>query len=134
MYTYDEFAVEVMNATKEINHAAAEDENLLKSVVDEVIARISLYLNLPTDKAAKCFDGRIARVAARIVSGVFAQTTTTIEGDVDDTEVKSLSDNGQSVTYGDKTKNYLATVSDGELFGGFAELLKPYRKIHVVSC
>ena len=133
MYAYDTFTLEVTNATKEINHAAAEDETLLKSVCEEITDRISLYLNLPANTNAKCFDRRLVRIAARIVSGIFTQTQANIEGDNDDTEVKSLSDNGQSITYGTKTKNYLASATDGELFGGFAELLKPFRRVHVVS-
>ena len=133
MFTYDEFTTKVVEATKEVNQATADDENLLEVVCEEISDRLSLYLNLPADRAVKCFDGRLVRVAARIVSGIFTQTKANIDGNGVDTEVKSISDNGQSITYGESTKNYLATATDGELFGGCAELLKPFRRVHVVS-
>lgn len=131
MLAYDEFVPQVKEAVSKINQAAAEDENLLMYVCEEVADRISVYLNLPAENTK--FDVRLVKIAARIASSIFTQTLTNVEGNGDDTEIKSISDNGQSITYGNKTKNYLATVADGELFGGFAELLKPYRRIHVVS-
>lgn len=133
MFTYDEFTQKVVEATKELNQAAKDDANLLEVVCEEISDRLSLYLNLPADRAKKSFDGRLVRIAARIVSGIFTQTQTNIEGVGSDTEIKSISDNGQSVTYGSQTKNYLATATDGELFSGCAELLKPFRRVHVVS-
>ena len=131
MLAYDEFVAQTKEAVGKINQTALEDENLTMLVCEEVADRISLYLNLPSENPQ--FDNRIVKVAARIVSGIFTQTKSNISGSNDDTEVKSISDNGQSITYGDKTKNYLATATDGELFGGCAELLKPFRRVHVVS-
>lgn len=131
MLTYDEFVAQTKESVIKINQATAEEETLTQFACEEVADRISLYLNLPAENTR--FDNRLVKVAARIVSGVFAQTKANVSGDNDDTEIKSISDNGQSITYGDKTKNYLATASDGELFGGCAELLKPFRRVHVVS-
>ena len=132
MLTRTQFISAAIEATKIINEAAAAatEEGLVNYVCEEVTDRLSLYLNF-TD--TDLFDDRIVKVAARIASGIFTQTKTNISGETDATQIKSISDNGQSVTYGDSTKNYLATVTDGELFGGCAELLKPYRKVHVVS-
>ncbi len=70
---------------------------------------------------------------ARIASGMFNQTNANVEGGDADIAIHSISDNGQSISYSDKVKNYLATSEDGELFGGFAKLLAPYRRINVVS-
>lgn len=134
MLTYDEFIEQLKDAVNDINPATAEAEELTQIICAEVADRISLYLNLQADKEGNTyFDSRIVRVAARIVSGMFTKTQAEIAGDGEDAEVKSISDNGQSISYGDKTKNYLATVTDGELFGGFADLLKPYRRINVIS-
>ena len=132
MISKDEFIDELIEATKTINQASSvegEDE-LVDYVCREITDRLSLYLNLPKPEV---FDERLVRVGARLSSGVFTQTKSNIAGVSADTDIKSLSDNGQSITFGDSAKNYLATVSDGELFGGCAELLKPYRRIHVVS-
>ena len=132
MLSKDEFIEELIEATKTINQASSvegEDE-LVDYVCQEITDRLSLYLNL---RKPEVFDERLVRVGARLSSGVFTQTKTNIAGISADTDIKSLSDNGQSITFGDSAKNYLATVSDGELFSGCAELLKPYRRIHVIS-
>ena len=132
MLSKDEFIEELIEATKTINQASSvegEDE-LVDYVCREITDRLSLYLNL---RKPEVFDERLVRVGARLSSGVFTQTKTNIAGTNADTDIKSMSDNGQSVTFGDSAKNYLATVSDGELFSGCAELLKPYRRIHVVA-
>ena len=50
-----------------------------------------------------------------------------------DQAISSVSDNGQSVSYSNEVKNYLASTEDNELFAGFAKLLAPYRRINVVS-
>lgn len=131
MLAYDEFVAQTKESVVKINQTAKDEETLTQFVCEEVADRISLYLNLPAENTQ--FDNRLVKVAARIVSGIFAQTMANVSGTNDDTEVKSISDNGQSITYGSKTKNYLATASDGELFGGCAELLKPFRRVHVVS-
>ena len=128
----DEFIEKLTEATMTINHASSEEEDmeLVDYICREITDRLSLYLNL---RKPEVFDERLVRVGARLSSGIFTQTKSNIAGVSADTDIKSLSDNGQSITFGDSAKNYLATVSDGELFSGCAELLKPYRRIHVVS-
>lgn len=111
---------------KVMNHNVTDDE-LLKYVVDEVVDRVLIYLNTTT------LDTRLERVVARIAVGVFTQTSNNIDSTSPDVAVKSISDNGQSITYSDAIKNYLATTEDGELFSGFAKLLAPYRRVNVVS-
>lgn len=100
----------------------ATDE-LLSFSVDEVADRVMLYLN------AKAIDPALNRVIARVVVGAYnkahAEQTST---DAPEREVKSMSDNGQSLTFGDHVKQYLATAEDNALFDGFAELLARYRE------
>ena len=116
----------IMGLVKRINKAVGDDE-LLQFVVEEVVDRVLLYLN--TD----ILETRLERIVARIASGMFNQTNANVEGGDADIAINSISDNGQSISYSDKVKNYLATSEDGELFGGFAKLLAPYRRINVVS-
>jgi hypothetical protein len=124
-----DFIEDVKAAVKVINHTV-EDGDLLNFVVAEVVDRVTLYLNVqPEDE----IDARLVRVVARTASGVFNQTNATVESGEADTAITSVSDNGQSVHYSDKVRNYLASSDDGELFGGFAKLLARYRRVNVVS-
>jgi hypothetical protein len=45
----------------------------------------------------------------------------------DDREVKSASDQGQSVTYGEQAVNYLYSADDGEVFSGIKSTLDKFR-------
>lgn len=101
---------------------AASDE-LLGFCVDEVADRVMIYLNTQSINPA------LNRVIARVVVGAYtkanAEHTAT---DAPEREIKSMSDNGQSLTFGDHVKQYLATTEDNALFDGFAELLARYRE------
>lgn len=122
----NEQAQNIAKYVKQINRTIA-DEDLLIYVVNEVVDRVLIYLN--TDE----LDSRLERVIARIASGIFAQTSNNLEATSPDVSIKSISDNGQSITYSEAVKNYLATAEDGELFSGFAKLLAPYRRVNVIS-
>lgn len=95
----------------------------LDFIVDEVGDRVMLYLN------ATDIPDVLDRVIARIVVGVYnkaeAEMTTTGGSE---REIKQISDNGQSVTYGDEAKNYLASATDEDIFSGFEVILKRYRR------
>lgn len=95
----------------------------LDFIVDEVADRVMIYLN------ANSIDPILDRVLARIVVGVFNKAVaekTNTGGEA--REVKQISDNGQSVTYGDEAKNYLASATDADIFSGFETILKRYRR------
>jgi hypothetical protein len=124
--------ITTVKADVQVINQTALDDTLLTYVVEEVIDRVLLYLNI-TPSADTQIDERLAKIVARIASGIFNQTNANVENGGADTAINSVSDNGQSVSYSDKVKNYLATNEDGELFGGFAKLLAPYRRINVIS-
>jgi hypothetical protein len=127
--TQEDFISKVAADVKVINKTVSDD-TLLKYVVEEVVDRVTLYLNVrPDDKV----DARLTKIVARIASGIFNQTNATVDSGEADTAITSVSDNGQSVHYSNQVKNYLATSDDNELFGGFAKLLAPYRRVNVVS-
>lgn len=123
------FVKEVATQVKVINRTI-DDDDLLQFVVEEVVDRVSLYLRYDEETE---FDARLVRVVAKVASSVFKEASNNVDSSEVETSIKSMSDNGQSITYGDATKNYLATVEDGVLFGGFAELLRPYRRIRGIS-
>lgn len=114
---------------KVIDNAASEASAnaLLEYCINEVYDRVLLYLNDTT------LDEALERVVARIVSGIFNQTTNSKTSTESDQAISSVSDNGQSVSFSNEIKNYLATTEDNELFAGFSKLLARYRRINVVS-
>lgn len=95
----------------------------LDFIVDEVADRVMIYLN------ADSIPTILNRVLARVVVGIFnkAQAEMTTTGGAE-REIKQISDNGQSVTYGDEAKNYLASATDEDIFSGFEAILKRYRR------
>lgn len=114
---------------KVIDNAAsdASANALLEYCINEVYDRVLLYLN------DTILDEALERVVARIVSGIFNQTTNSKTSTESDQAISSVSDNGQSVSFSNEVKNYLATTEDNELFAGFSKLLARYRRINVVS-
>lgn len=101
----------------------APGDATLDFIVDEVADRVMLYLN------ATSIPEILNRVLARIVVGVYnkAQAEMNATGGAE-REVKQISDNGQSITYGDEAKNYLASATDEDIFSGFEAILKRYRR------
>ena len=122
----DEQVERIKGYTKKINKTI-EDDDLLDYVADEILDRVKLYLNC--DK----LDEILERIIARIVSGIFNQTNSNLNSGSTEMAVSSMSDNGQTISFSGEVKNYLATTSDQEIFGGFTKLLDRYRRINVVS-
>ena len=102
------------------------DGNLLDFVTLEVIDRVLVYLN--DDELVT----KLERIVARIVSGIFAESSNNSSGDLAH-DIKSISDNGQTISYSDQVKGYLVSKDDEELFSGFSKLLAPYRRVNVAS-
>ena len=102
------------------------DGDLLDFVTLEVIDRVLVYLN--DDE----LDTKLERIVARIVSGIFAESSSNSSGDLEH-NISSVSDNGQTISYSDKVKSYLVSTDDSELFSGFSKLLAPYRRVNVAS-
>ena len=95
----------------------------LDFIVDEIADRVMIYLN------AGDINPVLNRVLARIVVGVYnkAQAEKNSTGG-SEREVKQISDNGQSITYGEEAKNYLVNATDEDIFSGFEAILKRYRR------
>ena len=102
------------------------DGDLLDFVTLEVIDRVLVYLN--DDE----LDTKLERIVARIVSGVFAESQESSDGELSH-NISSISDNGQTISYSEKVKSYLVSTDDEELFSGFSKLLAPYRRVNVAS-
>ncbi len=125
----DEQLIRIKGYVATMNDAAADvaHASLLEFCIAEVCDRVLLYLN------DTVLDEALERVIARIVSGIFNQTSNSKSSTEADSAISSVSDNGQSVSFSNEVKNYLATTEDNELFAGFSKLLARYRRINVVS-
>lgn len=118
----------IKNYVKAINKTVlGEDEALLDAVLGEVADRVMLYLNDTK------IDSKLEHVIARIASGVFNQSRTESTSGAPTMAISSVSDNGQSVSYSSEVQRYLTSATDQELFTGFEQLLKRYRRINVVA-
>lgn len=118
----------IKNYIKAINKTVvSEDEALLDAVLGEVADRVMLYLNDTK------IDSKLEHVIARIASGVFNQSRTESTSGASTMAISSVSDNGQSVSYSSEVQRYLTSATDQELFTGFEQLLKRYRRINVVA-
>lgn len=122
----DDQKTQVKTYAKTINTNVV-DGDLLDFVVDEVSDRVLLYLN---DTAVP--DGAL-RVIARVVAAVFNQTNNNTSNTSTEQAVKSISDNGQSITYSETVKSYLTNSDDTALFTGFEALLAPLRRPYVIA-
>lgn len=123
--TDSEQETRIKNYAKLLN-SRIEDGELLDFVTLEVLDRVLVYLNDNT------LDQRLERIVARIVSGVFAESQESSDGELSH-NISSISDNGQTISYSEKVKSYLVSTDDKELFSGFSKLLAPYRRVNVAS-
>ena len=123
--TDSEQEARIKNYAKLLN-SRIEDGELLDFVTLEVLDRVLVYLNDNT------LDQKLERIVARIVSGVFAESQESSDGELSH-NISSISDNGQTISYSEKVKSYLVSTDDEELFSGFSKLLAPYRRVNVAS-
>jgi hypothetical protein len=134
MLDKDQFISRLKEKLKAVNIAANnEDDNaLVDFLAYEMADRLSLYLNLDTDKKLQ-YDERLVSISVRVISSLLQEVKDKVAGSNTETKIQSISDNGQTITFSNVAKNYIATASDSELFGGVANILKPYRRCNVVS-
>lgn len=126
---YDEEQItRITNYVKKINKSIiTTDEDLLDYAVRSVVDRVLLFLN--HEELAEKFE----KIVSDVVSGIFNKYKTNLNNGGTDLAVSSVSDNGQSISYSNEIKNYLANATDNELFSGFAGLLARYRRLNVIS-
>lgn len=131
MLDKDQFISKLKEKLKVVN-SITENNDLVDFLSLEMADRLSLYLNLDTDKKLQ-YDERLVSISVRIVSSLLQEAKDKVAGSSTETKIQSISDNGQTITFSNIAKNYIVTASDGELFGGVANILKPYRRCNVVS-
>jgi len=127
-----------------------EDNDLLNQVIAEVVDRVLAYTNryqlvagYERFLSGKYYEGdytvdvegnripilpiptELERTIARIVVSSYKGIGKLISSDMP--EIKSLSDNGQSVTYGDYIGNYFNSKEDSDIFASAKSILDNYR-------
>lgn len=130
MLDKDQFISKLKEKLKVVN-SITENNDLVDFLSLEMADRLSLYLNLDTDKKLQ-YDERLVSISVRVVSSLLQEAKDKVAGSNTETKIQSISDNGQTITFSNIAKNYIATASDSELFGGVANILKPYRRCNVV--
>lgn len=131
MLDKDQFISKLKEKLKVVN-SITENNDLVDFLSLEMADRLSLYLNLDTDKKLQ-YDERLVSISVRVVSSLLQEAKDKVAGSNTETKIQSISDNGQAITFSNTAKNYITTASDSELFGGVANILKPYRRCNVVS-
>lgn len=131
MLDKDQFISNLKEKLKVVN-SINENNDLVDFLSLEMADRLSLYLNLDTTNKLQ-YDERLVSISVRVVSSLLQEAKDKVAGSNTETKIQSISDNGQTITFSNVAKNYIATASDSELFGGVANILKPYRRCNVVS-
>lgn len=131
MLDKDQFISKLKEKFKVVN-SINENNDLVDFLSLEMADRLSLYLNLDTTNKLQ-YDERLVSISVRVVSSLLQEAKDKVAGSNTETKIQSISDNGQTITFSNIAKNYIVTASDNELFGGVANILKPYRRCNVVS-
>lgn len=131
MLDKDQFISKLKEKLKVVN-SINENNDLVDFLSLEMADRLSLYLNLDTTNRLQ-YDERLVSISVRVVSSLLQEAKDKVAGSNTETKIQSISDNGQTITFSNVAKNYITTASDSELFGGVANILKPYRRCNVVS-
>lgn len=100
---------------------------LLDLVLDTVVDRVLLYLNETT------IAPNLERVIAQVVVNAYQKAVADRTATSSDQDISSVTDNGQTVSFRDSAKRYMATSSDQELFTGFTALLNSYRRPQTIK-
>jgi len=108
-----------------------ENTGLIDFIIGEVSDRVKFYLN------RKDLPSGLERILANIINTGLKRSLKEIElskesNTMVDRVVKSISDNGQSISYANEITKYFTTTPDEELFTGFTNILSRYRRITVV--
>lgn len=112
---------------KKLNKTIDDSDELLEVVVELAVDRILIYLNAPA------LDEKLERIVGQTVAQSYNQAFANLDNSGADQAIRTVSDNGQSISYANEAQNYMATADDQALFGGFAALLARYRRFDVIA-
>lgn len=112
------------------------DDDLLDFVIDSVVERALIFMNRlqlddedvtdfysDEEDVPAILPSELERTLAQVVVGAYR---TALGSNTNGKEVTSMSDNGQSVSYGEKMMSLL-NGDEAEIFSNSIEMLKKYR-------
>lgn len=105
------------------------DTALEDYTIDSVVDRFLSFTNRGQLAEADQVPSELERVLAEAVAQMYQTLLKRKEGN--DREIKSMSDNGQSVSFGDAYSNF--ALSDASIFSSHVELLKRYRLGNIID-
>lgn len=109
-----------------------EDDDMLDFIVAETVDRALIYMNRAqliedyesgdseTSPIPEVIERALARAVISVYRGSQAQMASV-------KEVKSMSDNGQSVTFDTVLKSYYLSLGDAEVFSDITSVLNKFR-------
>jgi hypothetical protein len=115
-----------------------EDDDLLDFIIAETVDRALIYMNRVQliadyesgESEVSPLPEALERAIARAVLSVYKTANSQFEGIK---EAKSVSDNGQSVTFETTLKSYYLSLGDSEVFGDIRTVLDKFRIATVVN-
>lgn len=147
----DDIVLRIKEYVKTINPELVDDK-YLDYIIEEVVDRALLYMNRAqlvvgyerfllgepnyyhgdyfidvtgTDQPILPIPLELERPLARIVVGSYKTVSDNVISDT--TNVKSIQDNGQSITYGENVVSYLSSKDDSDVFSSIVKILDKFR-------
>lgn len=119
--------IERIKAYAKTLNKTMNDEGLLDSNIQLALDRLLIYLNVDE------IDKKLEPIVAQAIAESYRQAQSRQEGKGEEPAIKSINDNGQSITYGDTVRSSFAQATDQELWGGYQAILARYRRVNVVT-
>jgi hypothetical protein len=115
-----------------------EDDNILDFMISETVDRALIYMNRVQliedyesgDSETSPLPEALERAIARAVLSVYKTANAQFEGVK---EARSVSDNGQSVTFDTTLKSYYLSLGDAQVFGDIKSVLDKFRIATIVN-
>lgn len=116
----------IKNYAKTLN-SKIESEDLLDFAAEDCVGRVLLYLD------EEILAENLERIVASMISMNYSRIANFAQSGENEQAISSVSDNGQSVSFANSTKQTLLSARDDEIFLGFEAILKNHRRVRVVS-
>jgi hypothetical protein len=122
-----------------------EEGDLLDLIVEEIVDRVLIYTNRQQFVAGYEEDivditveedeyiYPIPLVLEKPIARVVVQVYRTFDDNLEGKDVKSIKDQGQSITFSDEVQSYLSDKSDTEIFMSIKSMLDKFRVPTIVE-
>lgn len=122
-----------------------EEGDLLDLIVEEIVDRVLIYTNrqqfvvgyeedivdITVEEDEYIYP--IPLVLEKPIARIVVQVYRTFDEDLEGKDVKSIKDQGQSITFSDEVQSYLSDKSDTEIFMSIKSMLDKFRVPTIVE-